>query len=159
MKAKKLIKLLKKMDPKALMFVELGPDKDPYRVKIHDIREFDDVALYNEDDDYVPCKSIAIRTFEKLVNRLPDSPELSDKCSQEVIDVLSELDPNACVFVELGPDSKPYCVDIEKVREFNEASLSGETSDSASCKSIIIRAYEITSNGYFDAMSVSSPQA
>ena len=64
--------------------------------------------------------------------------------NKDLIAILQKSDPESEAFVELGPDSDRYCVDIVGVEEFDDVELEDEDSDPVPCKSIAIKAYEIT---------------
>jgi hypothetical protein len=62
---------------------------------------------------------------------------------KDVIARLQQKDPESEAFIELGPDSDPYCVDIVGIEEFDDEAFEDEDSDPVPCKSVSIRAYEI----------------
>lgn len=55
----------------AEVFVELGPDHNPYQVKIEAVSGFDDGALEDEWSEYEDCISVGIRAYEIPANFVP----------------------------------------------------------------------------------------
>ncbi|QHF00488.1 hypothetical protein LCG56_29300 (plasmid) [Pseudomonas cannabina pv. alisalensis] len=55
----------------AEVFVELGPDHNPYQVKIEAVSGFDDVALEDEWSESEDCISVGIRAYEIPANFVP----------------------------------------------------------------------------------------
>lgn len=59
-----VIQSLRQMPLDAEVMIELGPDKNPYQVKLERVSEFDDVALESEDEEPQDCISIELRAYE-----------------------------------------------------------------------------------------------
>jgi len=149
MKISNLVKTLRKFDADSCIFVTLGEDGEPYCVSIESIRLVADASSK-------AGISVLIRAFEiqhgKCASSL-DDPEWFLRDSKEeydltsaVIEALTGYSADAEVFVELGPDHKPYQVKIEAVSGFDDSALEDECSESEDCTSVGIRAYEIPAN-------------
>ncbi|RMM39531.1 hypothetical protein QO021_29805 (plasmid) [Pseudomonas amygdali pv. lachrymans] len=149
MKVSQLIKSLRQYESDSCIFVMLGEEGDPYCVSIKRIIQVGDASSK-------AGISVLIRAFEvqhgKCASSLDDPEWFLRNSSEEygltsaVVEALTGYSADAEVFVELGPDHKPYQVKIEAVSGFDDSALEDESSESEDCISVGIRAYEIPAN-------------
>lgn len=62
---------------------------------------------------------------------------------KDVQKALENMDPESEAFIELGPDSEPYCIDLVSVQEFDDVAMEDEDSEPVPCKSVSFRGYEV----------------
>lgn len=137
---------LSSFDPKSCIFMMLGDDSKPYCVDIESIRKVEDAG--SESGEVVLIRAYEIKA--SVTARQLDDPKWflrkeSAGCGlvRQVVKKLKNFNPEATVMVELGPDLKPYRVEIARISGFDDGALEHEYAEYKHCISVGIRAYEI----------------
>lgn len=140
---------LSSFGPKSCIFVMLGKESAPYCVSIEDIRQV-------EDGNAACGEVVLIRAYEisggKGADQLDDPKWFMRKSKdtaglvRQVSKKLASFNPDADVMLELGPNLKPYRVEITQVEGFADVSLEDEYADYVDCISVVIRGFEIPEN-------------